>query len=162
MRESIIAVNRKTGRLFCLGPNLFEGERLTKGGKWETRRFSEARNQALFDWHQWQKEVEQETFIQVSKTERPTAKRPTAKTKTVPTRKAPAKKESDMATRTTNKREQKFVYLLSFQGQRSTKAVAVFQKMDSAIDMSDALTVALDVTGQEGKYVVDELPIWGE
>lgn len=59
------------------------------------------------------------------------------------------------------KPEQRYMYLLAFQGQRSTKGIAVFEHMEDAVDMSDALTVALDVNGQEGKYIVEELPIWG-
>ena len=73
-----------------------------------------------------------------------------------------SKKDEQMAQQQQQRKPaQRFMYLLAFQGQRSTKGIAVFESMEQAVDYSDALTVALDATGQEGKYVVDEIPVWG-
>ena len=52
------------------------------------------------------------------------------------------------------------VYLLAFKGQRTSKPVAVYLDMGEAINTQDALTVALDVTGTEGEYTVEEIPVW--
>ena len=52
------------------------------------------------------------------------------------------------------------VYLLAFKGQRTSKPVAVYFDMGEAINTQDALTVALDVTGTDGEYTVEEIPVW--
>lgn len=143
--------NTRTGRLFAIGGGQYLGERLVAGGRFETRRFTGGRKEARTAWEAWKAEASDGALIRCG---RKPAAAPAAETR----------EERPMAA-TEKKGEarpaQRYVYLLAYQQQRTTKGVAVFERMEDAIDMSDALTVALDATGMEGKYTVDELPVWG-
>ena len=60
---------------------------------------------------------------------------------------------------TDKKQERKTMYVLSFQG-RTKKDVALFEDEEAAMKYAQALEAALDATGMEGSYHVDELPVW--
>lgn len=153
-KERVIAGNTKTGRFISVGPNVYIGERIGPKSRMEQKRFFNRRDKAFEAWREWQREVDAEVFIR-PKPERTKPKRPE------PTQEKPADVKEVEEVAQQAKPEQRYMYLLAFQGQRSTKGIAVFERMEDAVDMSDALTVALDVNGQEGKYIVEELPIWG-
>ena len=145
--------NRKTGRLLRTKGNHFVGERLVKGGKFETKRFIGDGTTVEAEWKAWREEAAEEALIRISK-------RAIANTEETPTQEK-GKDPEEVTVKEEKQRGKRCMYLLAFQGQRTTKGVAVFENMEEAIFMSDALTVALDVNGQEGKYVVEELPVWG-
>lgn len=144
----------------------YSGERLTKGGRFETKKFTGSRGKVLLEWAAWQEEVADEAFIRDHRAQVKQASDDAiaeVKVERLRQRSEGKKKEDEVAQQKQEpqKKEQRFMYLLAFQGQRSSKGVAVFERMEDAIDMSDALTVALDANNIEGKYTVEELPIWG-
>ncbi len=51
--------------------------------------------------------------------------------------------------------------VIKFTSGRSTKIVAAFVDCDKALAMASALDTALEVSGAEGKYDVDEVEVWG-
>ena len=147
--ESIIAGSTKTGRLIAVGPNTFIGERIGPRRTMESRRFYCKRSQIVERWKAWQEEAKQEAYISVTPERKPKPKQkpqPKKEEPQVPTPKQAQKPEN--------------VYLLAFKGQRTSKPVAVYFDMGEAINTQDALTVALDVTGTEGEYTVEEIPVW--
>lgn len=147
--ESVIAGSTKTGRLISVGPNTYIGERIGPRRTMESRRFYCKRSQIVERWKAWQEEAAPDAFISVKPERKPKPKQkpqPKKEEPQVPTPKQAQKPES--------------VYLLAFKGQRTSKPVAVYFDMGEAINTQDALTVALDVTGTEGEYTVDEIPVW--
>lgn len=145
-RESVIAGNTKNGRLISIGPDSFIGERIGPKRQMESKRFLCRRNEVERQWRAWQEEAKQEAFIAVENT-----------------KSKPDKDVKKVAASTTNeKKGQTFMYLLSFKAQRSSKPIAVYRTMEDVIDMSDALTLALEVAGTDGNYTVEEVPVWGK
>lgn len=141
-----IAGNTRDGRLMYLGGGMgFEGERRTKNGKFETKRFdTHNKGQALFEWNKWKQEVKATSTIEVAKPHK-TEKKEVGKVAT--------------AKQATQKKDE--AYVVAFIGQRSRKDVAIYFDMDAAAKMVDALSVALDATEMEGQYDVFKLPVWG-
>lgn len=149
--ESVIAGSTKTGRLIAVGPNMFIGERIGPKRAMESKRFNCKRSQIIERWQAWQEEAKQEAYISVKPERKP------AQPKVKP---QPAKEQPAMPTPTKQASRPDAVYLLAFKGQRTSKPVAVYFDMGEAINTQDALTVALDVTGTDGEYTVDEIPVW--
>lgn len=167
----VVAGNQKSGRLMQVGGERYVGERMAKGGRLESKKFSGKRAAVLLKWQAWCEETADQAYIRCQRRHFGESFRQGLadyKTKSIRDR-APKKEVEQVATSTQpqkkepqeRKQEQRFMYLLAFQQQRTTKGVAIFEHMEDAIDMSDALTVALDATGMEGKYIVEELPVWG-
>lgn len=145
--ESVIAGSTKTGRLISVGPNTFIGERIGPKRVMESKRFNCKRSQVLQLWKEWQDEAKEAAYISVKPERKPRPKpQPKKEVPAMPTPKQVARPET--------------VYLLAFKGQRTSKPVAVYLDMGEAINTQDALTVSLDVTGTEGEYTVDEIPVW--
>lgn len=165
---SVIAGNQRTGRLMAVGGGMYLGERLAKGGKFETRQFKGTRGNVMPEWEEWRDEVAEDAFIRRHVKKRDRGGCGEAAHVTVAEEAAVCAERGEAELAANGKadvkaegRSQTFMYVLAFHGQRTSKAIAAFDRMEDAIDMSDALTVALDATGMEGKYVVDELPVWG-
>jgi len=53
------------------------------------------------------------------------------------------------------------VYVLSYRNGRVSKLVAAYLSDTDALEMADALGTALEVSGADGEYTVDELPVRG-
>lgn len=140
--ESVIAGSTKTGRLISVGPNTFIGERIGPRRTMESRRFYCKRSQIVERWKAWQEEAAPDAFISVKPKQKPQTKKEEPQ---VPTPKQAQKPEN--------------VYLMTFKDQRTSKPVAVYFDLGEAISMQDALAVSLDVTGTEGEYTVDEIPV---
>lgn len=51
------------------------------------------------------------------------------------------------------------VYVLSYRNGRTSRLVAAYLTDTAALDMAEALGVALEVSGAEGEYTVDELQV---
>lgn len=149
--QKVLAGNTREGRFIQIGMNEFEGYRLAEKGKWESKRFFGTRATAQPEWEAWRAESKAAAYLSVPSNKKKDKATGEEEPKETPTVNAPAKP----------KKAQEYMYLLSYKMQRTSKPVAVFRSMDAAIDASDALTVALDACGMEGKYDVDELPIWG-
>ena len=145
--EVVIGGNTKTGRLISVGPNTFIGERIGPKRVMESKRFNCKRSQVFQLWKEWQDEAKEAAYISVKPERKPRPKpQPKKEVPAMPTPKQVAKPET--------------VYLLAFKGQRTSKPVAVYFDMGEAINTQDALTVALDVTGTDGEYTVEEIPVW--
>ena len=167
----VVAGNQKSGRLMHVGGEQYVGERMVKGGRFQSRKFSGRRAAVLLDWHAWQEETADQAYIRCRRQQLGEMVRQEAAEAKIQILKdkAPMKEVEQVTANAQQPKqgqkrrntEQHFMYLLAFQQQRTTKGVAVYERMEDAIDMSDALTVALDATGMEGKYIVEELPIWG-
>lgn len=160
----VVSGNQKTGRLMQVGGEQYVGERMNKGGRLEEKKFQGRRAAVLISWQAWKEETADKAFIRSKRSQlREQFDQENAEIMTeILQEKSRSKKDEQMAQQQQQRKPaQRFMYLLAFQGQRSTKGIAVFESMEQAVDYSDALTVALDATGQEGKYVVDEIPVWG-
>lgn len=147
--EVVIGGSTKTGRLISVGPNSFIGERIGPKRVMESKRFNCKRSQVFQRWQEWQEEAKSEAYITVKPERKPRPKpqpQPKKEVSAMPSPKQVPKPET--------------VYLLAFKGQRTIKPVAVYLDMGEAINTQDALTVALDVTGTEGEYTVEEIPVW--
>lgn len=144
-KETVIAGNTKTGRLISVGPNTYIGERIGPKRQMEQKRFYCSKSQANQMWRDWQEEAKQEAFIRVKTERKPRQQKEIQDMPTV------AKEQVKRPT---------VVYLLAFKGQRTSKPVAAYIDFEAAINMQDALTVALDVQGVEGEYTVEEIPVW--
>lgn len=151
--ECIVAGNTRTGRLFHLGSGNWEGERLAKGGRFETRKwFDMGKSDALKRWEEWRAEGERESMIRV---ERKTA----SKQKKVEG--AEMNKEAKEEVVEVTKPTDRNVWLLTFTNGRLTKVIAAYEDEDSALRMAAALETAAEVSGMTGEYGVDQAPVWG-
>ena len=161
-----MAGNTRDGRLFHLGGNRWLGERRGRGGRFDERRFEGDGKTVTTLWHAWRDEALRESTIVVgpARTRQDVApalgrlERPHGAAggeRKMAERKAATDKVQDASS------VPERMFVLQFQGQRSRKDVALFASDDAALQMAEALTVALEAVGMEGEYSVDELPVWG-
>lgn len=141
----VVAGNTRYGRLIKTGQHTYEGERINAGGKFETRKFSGSERDVHTEWADWRQKGVNAATLHIEKVQARQAEKATKEEKVAETKKD-AKKET--------------MFVLSFQG-RQKKDVALFDDMEAAMKYAEALEVALDATGMEGSYHVDELPVWG-
>ena len=143
----VIAGNTRYGRLIRVGQHTYEGERVNAGGKFETRKFAGSELDVRREWAEWRQRGVDAATIHVEKVQARQASRATVK-----------EQEKEQIV-TDKKQERKTMYVLSFQG-RTKKDVALFEDEEAAMKYAQALEAALDATGMEGSYHVDELPVW--
>ena len=143
----VIAGNTRYGRLIRVGQHTYEGERISAGGKFETRKFAGSELDVRKEWAEWRQRGVDAATIHVEKVQARQASRATAK------------EQEKEQTVTDKKQDRKTMYVLSFQG-RTKKDVALFEDEEAAMKYAQALEAALDATGMEGSYHVDELPVW--
>lgn len=151
----VIAGNTRYGRLVRTGQHTYEGERINAGGKFEARKFSGSEKDVRERWQLWRQQGIDAAILYVENAMARHAAEADAReekgeqvTKNDSAQAAPSKQGPEM-------------YVLTFHGQRTTKNVALFSDMDAALQYAQALEVALDATGMEGTYHVDNLPVWG-
>lgn len=141
----VVAGNTRYGRLIEVGAHTFEGERINAGGKFESRKFSGSQANVHEEWAEWRQRGIDAATLHIEKVQARQAEKATKEEMV-----AESKKDAKRAS----------MFVLSFQG-RQKKDVALFEDMESAMKYAEALEVALDATGMEGSYHVDELPVWG-
>ena len=156
--ERPIAGNTNDGRLYTTGVcKCYIGERRLGNGKFETRQFDMSRADAVAAWNEWRAEIADDLDVTATAEEEVVEVTETVETheeadvaaKTQPTKAQPVRTKQDP------------MYILSFKANRMQKVVAAFKDMDTALRMAESLTVALDVTGQDGEYDVTDVEVWG-
>lgn len=146
--ETPVAGNTRTGRLFHLGSGNWLGERIAKGGRFDTRKFFDMnKHDAIIAWEEWRSEKEEEALIKLDR------KRKAKEAGTMPI-------EEKAKTATKVPAGTKKVSLLVFKGGRQQKVIAAYTDGDSALKMATALEAAAEATGLDGEYEVDEVPLW--
>lgn len=184
--EKVIAGNRRRGRLFYLGGDTYMGERPgSKRGRLETKRFHcKGDHAAYLEWSCWWADGEDPEMMGVrlrtrgeelgqqindARVERLRERAEAGKNEP---EMITEKKEEPMAQKTTREDATmetsshigpmampKRVYVLSYRNGRTSKLVAAYLTDAAALDMAEALGVALEVSGAEGEYTVDELQV---
>ena len=149
-KDRPIAGNERDGKLWSTGePRRYVGDRRVAGGKFETRWFDGARDKVMDEWRQWVADGLREADMVITR---------------VPPRQPRQQehgKEAGMAQQQQTRHEApKVMFVITYRGQRSSKSIALYASEDSALRMATALTAALEVTGVDGEYDVNELPVW--
>lgn len=147
MRQFVIEGNTRDGRLIKVGvakdktKQKYEGERIAKGGKFETREFIGKEVDVRRQWRTWQIDGRKQATITVDKA----AGKPREGKQVAQTKQQPEK-----------------IYVLAFVDAYEKRTdIGAYLDMDKAADMVDALTVAANATGQKGEYDVFQLEVRG-
>lgn len=184
--EKVIAGNRKTGRVLYVGGGTYVFERPGgKRGAFETRKVRCGGHHAAYlEWVKWcvdgddpqmikahlaRKGEEWNQAVNDARVERLRERAEAGKNEP---EMITEKKEEQMAQKTTREDATmetsshigpmampKSVYVLSYRNGRTSKLVAAYLTDAAALDMAEALGVALEVSGAEGEYTVDELQV---
>lgn len=143
--NTVIDGNRRTGRLWCIKPTVYEGERLTRDGHLERRRFTDvSAKEARFMWREWCGFRAAEERRDAELARRARAEKNETKEKKTMEKKVPSDGK---------------IYALSVVGGPS---LYVFEDFGKACAVCDALTAAAKASGFAAKYDVTEVKRWAE
>lgn len=163
--ETVVAGDRTHGRLFKLGTGRYEGERLTKGGKFEAKRFEGQHRKVMAEWDAWRREVDSEAFLRVNVASQNAnvTKRPEG---TRQPKQEPRKEERPMPIAQTQKSQAakppiKKVYILRYIVGKTSRNVAAFMTQDAALSAAELLNDLGGVMNDTGDFEFDELEVRG-